>query len=127
LGLAAIWLPFFTATNVDGATNITSGSLGAPIRLARQRTTGAIRRRADGSPCSQVAPEITSHIKLIRERFGTGLMAYATASFKANPDQHKVARAEAANEGAKALQTDATALQVEDDLLLATSDATTTV
>ena len=125
LGLEAIWLPFLTATNVDGTTNISPDALGAPVRLARQRATGAIRRRADGSAATQVVTEISASVRLIRDNFGSGLQAYSAASAKAHPEAHKQAYADAAAARAGCLAEDATALALESELEAAMTTPTT--
>jgi len=116
LGLEAVWLPFFRATNVDEQTHISPSALGAPVRLARHKSTGAIRRRADGSPATQVVPEISASVRLIRDNFGSGLQAYSAASAAANPAAWKRLNEDAAAAREGCLAEDATALAVESEL-----------
>jgi hypothetical protein len=49
IGLNSVWIPFFTATNVEGNTEITPYVLGNPLRLQYDKS-GAVRFSQSGKP-----------------------------------------------------------------------------
>jgi len=70
-----IWVPFFTATNVMGETDLADDVLGAPIRLAKGKD-GEVRFTQTGRPVMRVQSELNSQITIVRENFVAGLQAY---------------------------------------------------
>ena len=76
IDLETVWLPFFTATNVMGDTTVPADALGAPLRLQYQKD-GTVRFSPNGRPVIRVAKDLSDNIRLIRENFTAGLMAYA--------------------------------------------------
>ena len=88
IDLETIWLPFFTAANVQGDTAIPREALGAPLRLAKD-VDGSPKFSKTGRPVLRVAPELSSQIKIIRENFTAGLMSYATQVAKTKAEEYK--------------------------------------
>lgn len=88
ISLAAIWLPFFTATNVEGQTAIDADVLGAPLRLQKE-TDGMPKFSKSGRPVIRVAKELSDNIRVVRDNFAAGLVAYASHIKAANPDAYK--------------------------------------
>jgi len=88
IDLEATWLPFFTATNVQGDTAIPADALGAPIRLA-YAGDGAVKFNKKGRPVTVVVKEIRDAVTLVRENFAAQLNSYAASVARDNPDAYK--------------------------------------
>jgi len=88
IDLQYVWLPFFTATNVQGDTAIPHEAIGAPLRLAKDKD-GSIRFNKTGRPVLKVAGELSEAIRMVRENFVAGLTGYAGQVMKAKPDDYK--------------------------------------
>ena len=86
--LETVWLPFFTAANVQGDTAIPREALGAPLRLAKEQD-GTVKFSKTGRPVLRVAPELASQIKVVRENFVAGLQNYATGVAKNKAEEYK--------------------------------------
>jgi hypothetical protein len=86
--LQYVWLPFFTATNVQGDTAVPRDALGAPLRLAKDKD-GAVKFSSKGRPVLKVAGELSEQIRLVRENFVAGLVNYAGQVMKTKPDEYK--------------------------------------
>lgn len=84
LDLESIWLPFFTATNLQGDTAIPMDALGAPLRLAYNKD-GSVKFSNTGRPVIRVAKPIADSVKLVRENFAANLMAYAFEVKQSDP------------------------------------------
>ena len=93
IDLQYVWLPFFTATNVQGDTAIPHEAIGAPLRLAKDKD-GSIRFNKTGRPVLKVAGELSESIRMVRDNFVSSLVGYAGQVMKAKPDEYK-AQAEA--------------------------------
>jgi hypothetical protein len=89
VGLQTVWIPFFTATNVEGVTSVPREALGAPLRLAKDKD-GSVKFSKSGKPILRVAPELGDHIRIVRENFVTGLIDHAAAVIKDNPEGYEV-------------------------------------
>ena len=85
LDLELIWMPFFTATNLQGDTAIPLDALGAPLRLA-YATDGSVKFSKSGRPVVRVAKPIADSVKLVRENFAANLVAYAEGVAQDNPE-----------------------------------------
>lgn len=110
IDLETVWLPFFTATNVTGDTRIPSEALGAPIRLAYD-TDGSVKFSKTGRPITKVVKPIADSVRMVRENFTAGLLAYANGVITDNPEGYK-AQVELAREaGAPVLTKDRDSLQ----------------
>ena len=83
------WVPFFTATNVMGETQLPDEVLGAPIRLAKS-PDGDVRFTKTGRPIMRVAPELNAQIGIVRENFVAGLQAYTGSVMEERPDAYGV-------------------------------------
>jgi hypothetical protein len=76
LDLQTVWLPFFTATNAVGDTQLPPDTIGAPIRLALEQD-GTVRFSKSGRPVTRVVKPLSDAIRLVRENFAAGLTSYA--------------------------------------------------
>ncbi|MBI4330344.1 MAG: hypothetical protein HY673_03575 [Chloroflexi bacterium] len=88
IDLEFVWLPFFTATNVQGDTAIPKEALGAPLRLSKAKD-GTVKFSQNGRPILRVVPQLSEQIKIVRENFTASLLNYAGEVQKAKPDQYK--------------------------------------
>ncbi len=88
IDLEYVWLPFFTATNVQGDTAIPHEAIGAPLRLAKAKD-GSVKFSQNGRPVLKVAGELSSQIRLVRENFTASLVNYAGEVQKQQPDGYK--------------------------------------
>jgi len=61
------WVPFFTATNVDGATAIPLEDLSVPVRLRRDNA-GAVKVNAKGLPVYETVMTIKRQVLLAKAR-----------------------------------------------------------
>ena len=87
--LEAVWLPFFNATNTMGETNIAHDALGAPLRLGYEKDGSVKFSTNTGKPVIRVAKELQDNVKLVRENFVAGLLAYAHEVITENPDAYR--------------------------------------
>jgi hypothetical protein len=74
IGVEAIWVPFFTATSVEGTTALPDDVLGAPIRLAKTKD-GEVRFDNNGRPRMRIAPELNAQVTLVKENLVSAMMA----------------------------------------------------
>ncbi|MBI4215913.1 MAG: hypothetical protein HY687_00745 [Chloroflexi bacterium] len=88
IDLEMVWLPFFTATNVMGDTFLPAEALGAPLRLAYE-PDGAVKFTKTGRPVIRVVKEIQDSVRMVRENFVAGLMAYANGVALENPEGYQ--------------------------------------
>ena len=88
IDLETVWLPFFFATNTQGDTAIPADALGAPLRLAYS-PDGSVKFGKSGRPVTKVAKEIADNVRLVKENFTAGLLAYANGVVTDNPDGYK--------------------------------------
>ena len=114
----SVWVPFFTATNAQGDTNVSPETLGAPIRLAVDKA-GVVRFTANGRPSMRIAPELTQQIRVVRENFVASLVNYTGTVIEENGDAYKaqVERNQAA--ATPLLEQDSKMLQEELDRIAA--------
>ncbi len=94
LPLNGLWIPFFMATNTVGESNIDSGSLGCPLRLAVDKD-GVPKLKDDGSARYQVDKTISKAVKGVKDNIAFGLMTFTETTKRARPDEYK-AQVEAA-------------------------------
>ena len=88
IDLEFVWLPFFTATNVQGDTTLPKEALGAPLRLSKGKD-GSVKFSQNGRPVLKVASELSEQIRMVRDNFTASLVNYAGSVQKARPDQYK--------------------------------------
>ena len=88
IDLQYVWLPFFTASNVQGETAIPREAIGAPLRLAKDKD-GSVRFNKTGRPVLKVAGELSEAIRMVRENTVAGWMAFAGQVMKAKPDEYR--------------------------------------
>lgn len=75
IDLETVWIPFFTATNTVGETQLPSDSLGAPLRLAYE-ADGSVRFSKTGRPINKVVKPLAEAIRMVRDNFSAGLLGY---------------------------------------------------
>ncbi|MEE9201617.1 MAG: hypothetical protein V3U31_00290 [Dehalococcoidia bacterium] len=92
--LAGVWQPFFTATNAAGETAVPADALGHPLRLALEKD-GTPKFSTSGRPTFRVAKELADQVRIVRDNFVAGLMAYTDTVSKGMAAQYK-AQVEAA-------------------------------
>lgn len=88
IDLETVWLPFFTATNVMGDTAIEHEALGAPLRMAYD-ADGSVKFSKTGRPVVKVVKAIADSVRMVRENFVAGLMAYTHTIATENPDGYQ--------------------------------------
>lgn len=86
--LEAVWLPFFTATNLTGDTAIPHDAMGAPLRLAYD-ADGSVKFGKTGRPVIRVAKELADSVKLVRENLIAGLMDFTHGVIEDNPEGYQ--------------------------------------
>lgn len=109
IGLEAVWVPFFTATNVMGETDIPSDVLGAPLRLNKTKD-GEVKFSSNGRPMMKIAPELNSQINLVRENFAASLVNTAAMVAEERPDDYRKAVEDSHAAGVPILESDASEL-----------------
>jgi hypothetical protein len=88
IDLETIWLPFFTATNTMGDTAIPADAMGAPLRLG-YNADGSVKFSKTGRPVTKVVKDIADSVRLVKDNFTAGLLAYASGVITDNPDGYK--------------------------------------
>lgn len=88
IDLETVWLPFFTATNVEGKTAIPDEALGAPLRL-QYEADGSVKFSKTGRPVIKVAKEVSEQVRLVRENLIASLTTYANSVAMENPDAYQ--------------------------------------
>jgi hypothetical protein len=103
IDLETIWLPFFTATNTMGDTAIPADAMGAPLRLG-YNADGSVKFSKTGRPVTKVVKDIADSVRLVKDNFTAGLLAYASGVITDNPDGYK-AQVDMAREAGQPIQT----------------------
>jgi hypothetical protein len=88
IDLETIWLPFLTATNTMGDTAIPADAMGAPLRLG-YNADGSVKFSKTGRPVLKVAKDIANSVRLVKDNFTAGLLAYANGVITDNPEGYK--------------------------------------
>jgi len=101
IDLETIWLPFFTATNTMGDTAIPADAMGAPLRLG-YNPDGSVKFSKTGRPVTKVVKDIADSVRLVKDNFTAGLMAYANGVIADNPEGYK-AQVEMAREAGQSI------------------------
>ena len=114
IGVENVLVPFFTATNAMGETDVSPDALGAPVRLATNKD-GTVRYSNNGRPSTRVAPEITNQVKLMRENFIGSLMDYTGQVVEDNPEAYQAAVLRNQQAGQPILEADTRLLQEDVD------------
>ena len=114
----SVWVPFFTATNAQGDTDISPETLGAPIRLATDKA-GVVRFAANGRPSMRIAPELSQQIRVVRENFIASLMNYTGTVIEENGDAYKAQVERNQTAATPLLEQDSKMLQEEMDRIAA--------
>lgn len=114
--MESVWVPFFTATNAMGDTNISHETLGAPIRLGLQKD-GSVRFTQTGRPSMRIAPELSTQIRVVRENFVASLQSYTGTVIEEHTAAYRTQVERNQNAGSPMLAQDAKLLQEELDRL----------
>jgi hypothetical protein len=88
IDLETVWIPFFTAANTVGDTNISHEALGAPLRLGKDKD-GSVKFRDDGRPVLTVAKELSKAVGDVRQNIIAELMNYPQLVYKAKPQEYQ--------------------------------------
>jgi len=92
LPLNGLWIPFFTATNATGESNVDRSALGAPMQLVVNKDgTAKVKVDDDGTERVQykVAKAVNDSVKTVMDNFAFGLMTFTEAVKKSHPEQYK--------------------------------------
>ena len=116
IDVESVWVPFFTATNAMGDTNISHETLGAPIRLGLQKD-GSVRFTQTGRPSMRIAPELSTQIRVVRENFVASLQDYTGTVIEEHADAYRAQVERNQGAGTPLLAQDAKLLQEELDRL----------
>ena len=84
LDLETIWLPFFTASNLQGGMAIPLEALGAPLRLGYDQD-GSVKFSKAGKPVIKVAKPIADSVQMMRANFAAHLIGHAASVAQDNP------------------------------------------
>ena len=87
IDLETVWLPFFTASNTMGVTQIPQEAIGCPLRLG-YNTDGSVKFSKTGRPTTRVATEISQSVTLVRENFVAGLQNYTQTVHTENEEAY---------------------------------------
>jgi len=87
--LELVWIPFFTATNTMGDSAIPSDALGCPLRLG-YNPDGSVKFSRTGKPVTKVVKDIADSVRMVKDNFTAGLLAYANGVYTDNPDGYKL-------------------------------------
>ena len=98
--LELVWLPFFTATNAQGDSAIPSDALGCPLRLGYE-ADGSVKFSKTGRPVTKVVKELADCVRMVKDNFTAGLLAYAGGVYESNPEGYKLQVEQARVEGGK--------------------------
>jgi hypothetical protein len=109
LPLQGLWIPFFTATNTVGESHINAGALGCPLRLAVGKD-GVPKLKDDGTPRYTVDKDISTGVRVVKDNFAFGLMAFVAATQKTHAEEYKAQVEAAQKAGEKVLEQDQTVL-----------------
>jgi hypothetical protein len=110
IDLETCWLPLFTATNTMGDTAIPSEALGAPLRLGYNKD-GTVKFGSSGKPVIRVVKELSDSVRLVRDNFTAGLMAYANGVITESPEAYKAEMVKNLEAGKPIIARDNTMLQ----------------
>jgi len=88
IDLETVWLPFLTATNITGDTQISPEALGAPLRLT-YNADGTVKFTKSGRPQIKVVKELSDSVRMVRENFTATLTNYASSVINENPEAYK--------------------------------------
>ena len=102
LPLNGLWIPFLTATNTVGESNIDSGSLGCPLRLSVDKD-GVPKLKDDGSARYQLDKTISKAVNGVKDNIAFGLMAFTATIQKTHAEEYK-AQVEAAHKAGDAIR-----------------------
>jgi hypothetical protein len=71
-----------------GDTAIPADAMGAPLRLG-YNPDGSVKFSKTGRPVTKVVKDIADSVRMVKDNFTAGLMAYANGVIADNPDGYK--------------------------------------
>jgi hypothetical protein len=71
-----------------GDTAIPADAMGAPLRLG-YNADGSVKFSKTGRPVTKVVKDIADSVRLVKDNFTAGLLAYANGVITDNPDGYK--------------------------------------
>lgn len=89
IDLETVWIPFFTATNLQGDTAIPLDSLGAPLRLAYEKD-GSVKFSVNGRPVVRIEKNIADSIRAVRENFTASIVSFTGEVITNKPKDYAV-------------------------------------
>ena len=98
IDLESVWLPFLTATNLQGDTDLPLEALGSPLRLAYAQD-GSVKFSKAGRPVVRVAKPIAESVKLVRDNFTANLVSFAEGVAESNPKGYEALQKRAREAG----------------------------
>ena len=88
IDLETVWIPFFTASNTVGATQLPPEALGAPLRLAYD-ADGSVRFSRLRRPITKVAKDLADNIRSVRENFTATMVGHTAEVISKNKAGYK--------------------------------------
>jgi hypothetical protein len=88
IGLSVYWLPFFTASNAAGETNLPPDVLGAPLRVRRDKNTNEPRIGSNGRPSFMVAEPLRLQIQKAQDNVIATLVDYTREKQELHPAEY---------------------------------------
>lgn len=101
--VGATWLPYFTATNAVGLSNLAPETLGAPLRLRLR--DGEVQFTKDGRPSLTIAKELSAEIAHVKANFEAELHTFVNMVQQESPDAYK-AQVEASQQAGEPIMAD---------------------
>lgn len=88
IGLGAIWVPLFTASNAAGETNLPPDALGAPLRVRRDKNTNEPRIGSNGRPAFMAAEPLRLQIQKAQDNVIATLLDYTREKQELHPAEY---------------------------------------
>jgi hypothetical protein len=88
IDLETVWIPFFTASNTVGDTQIPNEALGAPLLLSKDND-GTIRFNDAGRQVLRVNKDLSKAVADVRQNIIAELMNYPQLVYKAKPQEYQ--------------------------------------
>lgn len=101
--VGAVWLPYFTATNAVGLSNLAPETLGAPLRLRLK--DGEVQFTKGGRPSLTIAKELSGEIAHVKANFEAELLSFVNLVQHESPDAYK-AQVDAAHQAGEPIMAD---------------------
>ncbi len=101
--VGSVWIPYFTAANAAGVSEVSSETLGVPLRLRLR--DGAVQFGKDGRPSLSVAKELSGQIAQVKANFEAELLHFVNMVQQEDPTAYK-AQVEAAQQAGEPILAD---------------------